>query len=1171
MHLEKIKLSGFKSFVDLTSITFPGELIGIVGPNGCGKSNILDAIHWVMGENSVKQLRGESLTDVIFNGSAHRKPVGRAMIELIFDNSDASIGGEYAKYHQISIRRVIDREGQSAYFLNNIRCRRRDIANLFLGTGLGSNSYAIVEQGMINRVVEAKPEELRGYIEEAAGISRYKERKHETENRIKHTQDNIIRIKDLEEELCKQLEHLKHQAKAAERYRKLKEQERLMKAKVLVVRWLKLDEEITQVQKAVEQSETLLAFYHAELQEVDTQIEEQRAVQMEGQDAYYAVQSRYHALNSDISRLEHAIEQQRARKRQLKIDLDQVEKILQQTECALKEDEEAVIALDHTIADLQPRIMQVDQDLRISDQTVGELEQLMRRWQTEWDAFNQHASKVLQTIQVQQARIEHLNQQVFQSAQYLEKIEQENRSFNRQRLYEELNQLEEKINQTSCIIANQEKKLSQILKKIHQQREKNTKYETEFNKLYDHLQVMRERYMSLQVLQQNAFGERHQEFTEWLEKHQLHDKPKLIKSLSVESGWEIAVETVLQPYLNAICIDGFHTVIEALSSLDQGVITLFDVCSEVVNNPRNAKSSVLSSKVKSDKFIHHLLERVYIADSITEALRVWKLLDVYESVITKDGIWIGKNWLRVNRGTNAQMGFIAREKKLDELQIEVKRYTDLVVRTEKALSIGKEKLMQLEKSREELQTVFLADQKNYANIVSSRNAIQIQISHVEERYQRLETEYGEHKQHQALCQQGLEEAVTLLQEAQAGQAQQACMEKTLLDQRDQFYVALDGEKMRNKEIKELRNQLYLDLQSAQIRLETLYVALDRIKQQKVGLLERRKQLFKSLVQEKFPLKQFEADLVEVLKQRVCVEGELTLAKQKISDFEKLMQTLLQNQRDRTMCVQKCQRTLEERKLGAQELKVRQSTLQEQLTEIRFDINDLLQQVSVEKVSETDCTEKLERIKIRLMNLGAINLAAISEYESLNERKGYLDKQRDDLEDALKTLKGAIYKIDCETRSRFKETFEKVSQNFQVLFPQIFGGGKAYLELMGQDLLESGIVLMAKPPGKYIKSTSLMSGGEKALTAIALIFSLFQLNPTPFCLLDEVDAPLDDVNIGRFCNLLKEMSKKIQLIFISHNKSTIEVAEYLTGITMREPGVSSVLAVDINQALEMAEA
>jgi chromosome segregation protein len=495
----------------------------------------------------------------------------------------------------------------------------------------------------------------------------------------------------------------------------------------------------------------------------------------------------------------------------------------------------------------------------------------------------------------------------------------------------------------------------------------------------------------------------------------------------------------------------------------------------------------------------------------------------------------------------------------------------LVARVEKLFQTGKKKLLQLEQNRDDLQSAFLTVRKNYADIVSQQNAIQVQISHVEERYQQLESEASENRQYKALCEQDLEVALSLLQEAMNAKMHHESMEKALLEKRDQFYVALDEEKIKNGHLKTLRDQLHLDSHSAKTRLETLYVALDRTKQQMVSLLERQKQLSESLVQGESPAQQFESDLEEVLKQRVQVEEELTTAKQHISGFEGIMQALIQKQREKTECIQKVQQTLEERRLRIQESKVRQAALQEQLAEIQFDVEDLLEQISTEEISEVGCATKVEKIKTQLEKLGPINLAAIQEYESLSERKGYLDKQRDDLEEALKTLQEAIYKIDCETRHRFKETFEKLDHHFQALFPRIFGGGQAYLELTSHDLLESGVVLMAKPPGKYIRNTSLMSGGEKALTAIALIFSLFQLNPAPFCLLDEVDAPLDDVNTEHFCHLLKEMAKKIQLIFISHNKNTIEVAECLTGVTMKEPGVSNVLAVDINQALVMAEA
>lgn len=1173
LRLEAINLNGFKSFVDSTSISLPGNLVGVVGPNGCGKSNIIDAVRWVMGETSAKQLRGESIVDVIFNGSVNRKPVGQASIELIFDNSsNKKIGGQYAGYNQISIKRSVGRDAQSTYYLNGSRCRRRDIKDIFLGTGVGARGYSIIEQGMISELIEAKPDQLRVYFEEASGISKYKERRRETENRIKATRENLNRINDLREELRLQIGRLQRQSRAAKRYKILKEEERTLHAQLLALRWMKLDEEARGYNTTINKQETLLQSHLAELQSIDTAIEKQRDFITTQGDKYREIQAKFYEIGSEIARLEQTIQHQKELKQQLALDLQQTEEAWQQVQQSLSEDQSKLQELNEALTELSNAATEAKSKADESTGLLGDVELQMHAWQTAWDDFNNNSAKATQIAQVEQTRIQHLESQQQSASVQLNKMSEEKQTVNIETLENELTNLERSVEQlhTNCeqITAD----LDKLNQKITAQKNINQENETKVAKSREELYKKRSRYSSLEMLQQAESGQNDESTINWLQHHNLDKNPRLVRNLKVDDGWEQTVEMVLGSYLQAVCVDSVDVVADVLSSLKHGIITLLDSkdnCEQPVEQ-NNKDLALLSSKLNADAPIGSLLHGVYIVDTLEDAFSIRHKLLPHESLVTKSGIWIGQNWLRIYRSNQNEPGIISREKELTKLQQEIAQDEIDLTEIETVLAEGNAQLDELKRQRENFYQDHNKYQKEYLDTKALLKIKQSKVEQKKQHYKRLVDEYNEKVQF-------IEDAKTSL--AAAKEAWQKAMQETekhantreqLLEQRDECRRKLDFHRENAKKDQAALHEAELALQSAQMKISSLQQAIDRTQQQTSLLTDRRDKIQNDLSKDDTPEGEIKQKLEVLLQTRVDVEKALLDAKQELSAAEHQVHVLEQNRRAEDEKSQQVRTQLEDQRLRGKEFKVRQTTLQEQLAETDNDLQQLTAQMPDGATIEL-WQESIEQVTTKIARLGPINLAAIDEYTEAAERKSYLDSQHDDLEEALTVLQNAIRKIDRETRSKFKETFDQANKNFQEIFPKVFGGGKAYLEMTGDDLLDTGVSVMARPPGKHVSNIHLLSGGEKALTAISLTFALFQLNPSPFCMLDEVDAPLDDANVGRFCELVKEMSKQVQFIFISHNTGTIEMADQLMGVTMHEPGVSRIVSVDIDAAVAMAEA
>ncbi|OOY60699.1 chromosome segregation protein SMC [Solemya velum gill symbiont] len=1163
MRLEKIKLAGFKSFVDPTTADFPTNLVGVVGPNGCGKSNIIDAVRWVMGESSAKMLRGESMADVIFNGSSSRKPVGTASIELIFDNSDGGAGGQYASYSQISVKRQVSRDGQSNYYLNNTRCRRRDITDLFLGTGLGPRSYSIIEQGMISRVIEARPEELRVYLEEAAGISKYKERRRETENRIRHTRENLERLDDLIEEVGKQLKHLERQAATAEKYKTFKAEERQLRGECLALRWKSMHDELGIHEREIAAQENKLEAEISTQRQIESEIEQMRSDHTDANDNFNQVQGEFYALGAEIARLEQTIQYALESRARQQADLSQLESSLQELNRERQQDKERLASIAATLLAQQPLLDTAETEERTASEQMAASETAMQHWQSEWDSFNQQANEPAQLAQVERTKINHIESEAQKLQQRLQRNSEERERLQAPDLVNEIDTLENRQREAQARLEEKQSALDSAIGRIGNMRQQQESVNSKLNDARAELQSSKGRLASLEALQQAAATEG-SEGANWLKQQDLAEGKRLAQSIDVSSDWRKAVETVLAQHLQAICVDDFSRYSSAVVDLEEGLVELI----ESAGGTQQVADDSLLKKVNSKLDLSGLLGSVRMADSLHDALSRRNQLNGSESFITADGIQIGKNWMRFGREAGAQKGILEREQQIRELQQTQSELEKRVESLANELEQHGEEITSAEAQREQQQQEYNQVNRELADIRSQLSAKKARADHLR---QRLETVEQEHQELNAMIAEGhetIETSKERLYEALEVIETMSSKRDALVQQRDRIREELEQARQQVTVKRAEVHKLSVELSTMRSQHSSLEESSQRSSNQIEQMSGRREALAESLSGDDSPIEEQKQKLEEQLQSRLKVEEQLGEARKLLETLEAGLRQKEQDRHKAEESVQNQREKLEKARMSRQETMVRTSTLEDQLREGKYDQKALLDGLD----EETDLQEwqqKHELVSNRIQRLGPINLAAIDEFKEQSERMEYLDTQRADVNKSLDTLEEAIRKIDRETRTRFKETFEKVNTGIKELFPKLFGGGHAYLEMTGEDLLDTGVTVMARPPGKRNSSIHLLSGGEKALTAVALVFSIFRLNPAPFCMLDEVDAPLDDANVGRFCQMVKEMSDQVQFIFITHNKITMELSNQLQGVTMHEPGVSRLVSVDIEEAAQMA--
>jgi chromosome segregation protein len=1180
MRLKSIKLAGFKSFVDPTKVNLPSNLCAVVGPNGCGKSNIIDAVRWVMGESSAKNLRGESATDVIFNGSTSRQPVGQATIELIFDNHDRTLAGEFASYNEVSIRRKVIREGLSTYYLNGQKCRRRDVTDLFLGTGLGPRSYSIIEQGMISRLIESRPEELRVYIEEAAGISRYKERRRETSNRINRSRENLERLEDIREELGRQLDTLKRQAAAAEQYTELKQNERQHKSQLATLQWRGLKDKLLDQRIGMGRIQDEIVLQRSEqdtrLAQVDVQKDELGLLN----ESFSQQQGEFYRLGAEIARLEQTIEHQQQQQQQWQADVVEAQQQLDSLDAACATDTKELDHLQQQQDQLAPDTELASEQLFEAESALQLSEQECQEWQLQWQQKSDEQAQLQRLMEVAKTGLQHQQKQA-------QRVEQEMALS-----HAELHELQVPAEEEAELLAQQLEQLQlqqdslneqvvHLESQIQQQREAEKLQSKRQDKQTQELGTVTGQLASLRLLLQEAQTGAAQLPASWA----TDASQQLVDTMQVEAGWEAAVEQVLQDWLSSYLLSHWPAA-EGDSAIDSDADRLGEMLAQAQgltllvadqNLPQadvNVSASLLLDKLNAPAELVALLGQIYVVDDWSSAQDLLPTLPIYASVVIPSGLWLGHGWVRTPAREGSQTGLLERKQQVQALA--------------------------------DQESQLLADQ-----VAADLQLQQIRATILEQE-QSLNQAREEHQLGQAQCQQGQQSLALLTQrQAQAMDQQQRLQQRLLgqseLAQQLQASSALLQEELHEHQLGfELVQENIPELQAQKELLEATLAQHRQSfnhKQQQVIQLQARmdsvvaqgNSLTRSVERLQEQQLQWQQKQAEVLgrgqadAQQDGDEATVQLSEQLEVKLQQRLtaEAAMQQQREAITQVEQLVRELEQQQLRQeQEIHQRDSLLQDQrLIERELEVNAehikntmLEQNVLVEKLAEilpddvdpSQVSSLLEQCQSRIKRLGAINLVAIEEYKQQQERKLFLDQQHDELIEALDSLEQAISKIDKETRARFKQTFDAINESLGALFPKVFGGGRASLELTDDDMLATGVTIMAQPPGKRNSSIHLLSGGEKALTAIALVFSIFQLNPSPFCMLDEVDAPLDDANVERYARLVKEMSAQVQFIYISHNKIAMEMATQLLGVTMQEAGVSRIVTVDVEQAINMTE-
>lgn len=1168
MRLRTIKLSGFKSFVDPATLTLPGNLVGIVGPNGCGKSNIIDAVMWVMGESSAKHLRGDALVDVIFNGSSARNPVGQASVELIFDNTEHKLGGQYASYDEISIKRQITRDATSSYFLNGTRCRRRDIQAIFLGTGLGPRSYAIIEQGMISRLIEAKPDELRTFIEEAAGISRYRERRRETENRIGHTRENIARLNDIREELDRQLNHLQRQARAAERYQKLMKEKRQLEAESQALQWKFLKQQSDREEAEARTRENSVEAGMAELRSLEAGLERTRHALSAANDHFNAAQSDYYRIGGEISQLEQKLQHAGERIAATEQDLGRARQEVQAARDQLRQDQEKFTTLRDGTAHLEPELQLSRDEGDRAYLLLNQSEQAMQAWQGEWEGFNETVASRVREKEINTLRCEHLEFGLEESVQRIRSLVHELEAIDRNALEAAVEDQAREVRTLEETLAGLQAQAVDIRQKWNSARNTELKLLERLNERRLQHQRLEDGVVSLEALQQQAAHEQDRpEINAWLAETGLSNQPRLSQQIAVDAEWTRPVEIVLRQFLHDICVDDVEQLTGKLDEIESGTLGIVGIACTPDTGTGDRLPS-LADKIKGPFPLKHLLAEVLIAEDSETAVNMRGRLRGMESVITRDGLWLGRNWSRVCRPKGAPAGILDRKRQITGLREEI------VSSAERLEALETEAIQEhgvVETLEAQLQEMQAAVQAQHSILSERRASLAAATAQRDQARSRIEHILAEQDELQQQAVEDERELSAVREDLQRLNRELATLEQRragLAELRDQHRESLRQARDRWQKTHEESHGIALQLEAISSQRASLEQAMERCRSQIARLEEHCADLQKLLSESGAPLGGMREALDRKLGEKSIAESALAEARQCVQQVEAELRELEQARTRQEHHIQELRDELEKARLLTRESRVRLQTIEENLKTAGHDVQLILSALA-ENTDQETWRERIESVNQKIQRLGPVNLAAIGEYDQLAERKSYLDRQDADLREALATLENAIRRIDRESRARFKETFDQLNANLRETFPQLFGGGNAYLELTGSDLLDTGVTIMARPPGKRNSTIHLLSGGEKALTAVALVFSIFKLNPAPFCILDEVDAPLDDANIGRFSELLLSMSEEIQFIFITHNKITMEIAYQLLGVTMQEPGVSRLVTVDVDEAVQMA--
>jgi chromosome segregation protein len=1154
VRLTAIKLAGFKSFVDPMVIPIPAQLTGVVGPNGCGKSNVIDAVRWVLGESQAKHLRGETMQDVIFNGSGSRKPVSRASVELIFDNSQGRLSGPWSQYGEIAVKRVLTRNGESSYHINNIHVRRRDVADLFLGTGLGARAYAIIEQGMISRIIEAKPEELRAFLEEAAGISRYKERRRETETRLKDARDNLLRVEDIQRELGAQIERLEVQAEVAQRYRALQTALAATQQRLWFARYREAAAVRERAARQSGEQQNRLDAETARLREIEAGLEGLRAEHFAAQDGLNQAQGAYYAAKAEVTQSEQALQHLRASRERL---ISQQEDLRQRTETLTRRGDEAgaeLVSWRQRQAEGAEALARDEAAFAEAGSRMPRLEQAQRDTQKEVGDAQRELSQLEQARQVDETHLAHARRQLEQWTGRAARLAQEKTQLPRPDLaalasrHAEMETLDARLSG----IRDEDARLLRELEELEARQREDTQA---WNDARQELDQVNGELGALQRMQESLSAD--DKLRAWLEQHGLSDARRLWQELDVEPGWEAALEALLQDRLQALAGPA------SADSAPPARLTLIDTHAPGRPEPAGLAARAHARSDWAAQALGDWLHGVETAADLGQAIAARAALHPGQCRVTPEGHVVRTSGVTFHGPHTQVEAVLARQRDIRELGLRRDRLIAAVAEADaRRLESGQ--------AWQQARQTQAAQRQQNAQIAQRHQALQLEIVRLEQHQERIrqresqiDAELAEISPHATAEQARVQEAELRL-EGHRGNLEQT---------RRKLNEARDARDIAERELSRARETLRtaertlqetrFNLNTCESKINDLTRRLEQQQEDEARLIQRRAAIETELASLD------EAPIDAALQARLQVASE---QEQKLAETRNAVEAVAERFRAQDEARLQCEHgldplraQLEALKLKEQEARLSEEQFLGRLTEAGGSVEALANEPSARAGTlERDLAQLQQDIEA----LGAVNLAALEELGQTRERADYLASQFKDLTEAVETLMEAIRQIDQETRERLMATFDQVNTHLAELFPKLFGGGQAELRLTGEELLDAGVQVFAQPPGKKNTSIHLLSGGEKALTAVSLVFSMFRLNPAPFCLLDEVDAPLDDANTDRFCQMVKHMSEQTQFVFITHNRVTMEMSQHLIGVTMQEQGVSRVVAVDVEEAVSM---
>ncbi|MEY8875502.1 MAG: chromosome segregation protein SMC [Leptothrix sp. (in: b-proteobacteria)] len=1170
MRLNSIKLSGFKSFADPTTFQLPGQLVGVVGPNGCGKSNIMDAVRWVLGESKASELRGESMQDVIFNGSGNRKPASRASVELVFDNHTARAGGQWNQFTEIAVKRVLTRDGTSSYYINNQPVRRRDVQDVFLGTGLGPRAYAIIGQGTISRIIESRPEELRLFLEEAAGVSKYKERRRETENRLKDTRENLTRVDDILRELNSNLERLESQAEVAQRYHALQDAGTLKLHQLWFLKHRDATSEQDRVREAVLTATNALESRLAELRQVEAELEAVRQQHYAANDELHDAQGGLAEAAMEVSRLEERIRhvvEGRARAQQRLSDLEtQTAQWVTRREGAEAELES--LAEQIAEAEEQGEVLAAQAE----DQAIAlpGHEDAVRAASQVANQQRAKAGEVQQQIQLLAAASRNLDERRRELNQRRDRLAGERRGLAAPDLGQlaDLRQQLEAAQDTQALADEQLQELAAEVPALDEQRRHQQHL---VNSEAARQAELKARLEALRALQEKVQTEG--KLKPWLAKHGLDGLAGLWTRIHIETGWETALEAALRERLAALEVSRIDSVRAFELDPPPAKLAFYMRPVDAIANTHQTLPRLSDLLRLTDGALKALLndwlEGVYTAASLDEALANRSRLTHGEVIMTAAGHAVSPFAVSFNAPDSEQAGMLARAQEIEHLELEGRAQTLLadearsaLVRAEAAYTDASMRLARVRREAQEAQTRAHQLQVEVLRLGQQAEQATLRRDQLDAELHEIDAQLEENEERRLTGEGRFEELDVALGVEQERHAE---LEEAVIAAERR----LSGAREQLRSLEREAQEAQFSARALAARRGELQRSIETAAQQQQANARAAEQIAEELA--RFDDAAAEGGLQEALALRLQREQVLASARSRYDELSLQLRRADEQRMAFERSLQPLRDEITKLQLEEQAAQLGGAQYFEQLQAAEVDLAALAARIELDAVKLYGLQTEIDRIQREIAALGAVNLAALDELKSARERKGFLDAQNDDLTRAMNTLEDAIRKIDIETRDLLKGTFDQVNAGFGEMFPSLFGGGQARLVMTGDEILDAGVQVMAQPPGKKNSTIHLLSGGEKALTAIALVFAIFLLNPAPFCLLDEVDAPLDDANTERYAKLVEKMSAGTQFLFISHNKIAMEMARQLIGVTMQEQGVSRIVAVDMESALSMAEA